>query len=50
MKHLVEELRDAGRNRDLVTALWYRLQDQAAAEREDLVESMNQRMGKKIPL
>lgn len=51
VKHLVEELREAGRSRDLVSALWYRLQDQAALDREDLTESLDQfRQGKKIPL
>jgi hypothetical protein len=51
VKHLVEELRAAGRNRDLVTAVWYRLQDQAALDREDLAESLEQfRRGEKIPL
>ncbi|MEU6688127.1 hypothetical protein [Streptomyces sp. NPDC046832] len=51
VKHVVEELRAAGRNRDLVTAVWHRLQDQAVIEREDLAESLEQfRSGKKIPI
>lgn len=51
VKHLVEELRAAGRNRDLVTAVWHRLQDQAVLERDDLAESLEQfRRGKKIPI
>jgi DNA-binding transcriptional MerR regulator len=40
--HLVRELRDAGRNRDLIDAVWYRLQDVALLEREDLRESLEQ--------
>ncbi|MCQ9136325.1 hypothetical protein [Streptomyces hilarionis] len=51
VKHLIEELRAAGRNRDLVTAVWHRLQDQAALERDDLAKSLEQfRDGKKIPI
>ncbi|WP_316782997.1 hypothetical protein [Streptomyces sasae] len=51
VKHLVEELREAGRNRDLVTAVWHRLQDEAVLDRDDLAQSLEQfRSGKKIPI
>ncbi|MEJ8662279.1 hypothetical protein [Streptomyces sp. MS1.AVA.4] len=40
--HLVRELRAAGRNRDLVSAVWYRLQDEALLDRGDLTTSLRQ--------
>jgi hypothetical protein len=40
--HLVQELRDAGRNRDLLDAVWFRLSDQAVLDRDDLRESLEQ--------
>jgi uncharacterized protein (UPF0335 family) len=40
--HLVRELREAGRNRDLINAVWYRLQDAALLDREDLKTSLQQ--------
>jgi hypothetical protein len=40
--HLVRELRAAGRNRDLLNAVWYRLQDVALIDREDLATSIRQ--------
>lgn len=46
--HVVHELRAAGRNRDMLTAVWYRLQDQALLDREDLTESLQElRAGRK---
>lgn len=40
--HLVRELREAGKTRGLLDAVWYRLQDQALLDREDLAESLEQ--------
>ncbi|MFF3140807.1 hypothetical protein ACFVRU_03470 [Streptomyces sp. NPDC057927] len=40
--HLVRELRAAGRNRDLINAVWNRLQDAALLDREDLKTSLQQ--------
>jgi hypothetical protein len=40
--HLVQELRAAGRDRDLLDAVWHRLTDQATLDRDDLRESMEQ--------
>lgn len=40
--HLVRDLRDAGTDRNLLDAVWYRLQDEALLEREDLQESVEQ--------
>ncbi|SNY56515.1 hypothetical protein [Paractinoplanes atraurantiacus] len=34
--HLVRDLRARGRDRNLIEAVWYRLNDQALVEREDL--------------
>jgi len=40
--HLVGELRAAGRDRNLLEAVWYRLSDHALLEREDLQQSLEQ--------
>ena|SRR2546421_5274636 len=40
--HLVRGLRAAGRDRNLLDAVWYRLSDQALLDREDLQESLEQ--------
>jgi DNA-binding transcriptional MerR regulator len=40
--HIVRDLRAAGKDRNLLDALWYRLRDQALLEREDLTESLQQ--------
>ncbi|MFC7841887.1 hypothetical protein [Streptomyces sp. NPDC057382] len=40
--HLVRELRTAGRNRDLINAVWTRLQDAALLDREDMKTSLRQ--------
>jgi len=40
--HLVRDLRERGRDRNLLEAVWYRLSDQALLEREDLRESREQ--------
>ncbi|MCX5016607.1 helix-turn-helix domain-containing protein [Streptomyces sp. NBC_00555] len=48
--HLVRDLRAAGRSRDLLSAVWYRLQDAALLDREDLAASLGQlREGKAEP-
>jgi hypothetical protein len=38
----VRDLRARGRDRDLLTILWQRLQDQALLDRDDLTESLEQ--------
>jgi DNA-binding transcriptional MerR regulator len=40
--HLVKDLRERGRDRNLLEAVWYRLSDQALLERQDLNESLDQ--------
>ena len=40
--HLVRDLRSQGRDRNLIEAVWYRLNDQALLDREDLAESIEQ--------
>jgi hypothetical protein len=40
--HLVQDLRAAGQDRNLLDAVWYRLSDQALLDREDLHESIEQ--------
>lgn len=40
--HVVRELRQAGRDRNLLEAVWHRLSDQALRDREDLSESITQ--------
>jgi DNA-binding transcriptional MerR regulator len=46
----VRELRARGRDRDLLTILWQRLQDQALLDRDDLTESLEQmRAGRVAP-
>lgn len=40
--HLVRDLRAAGHKRDLINAVWYRLQDAALLDREDLKASLQQ--------
>lgn len=40
--HLVRELRETGKTRGLLDAVWFRLQDQALLDREDLAESLEQ--------
>lgn len=45
--HLVRRLRAAGRDRNLLEAVWHRLSDRALLDREDLHESLEQmRRGK----
>jgi hypothetical protein len=39
---LVKELRAAGRNKDLLNAVWHRLQDAAVLDRDDLATSLRQ--------
>jgi hypothetical protein len=47
---LVHDLRAAGRSRDLRSALWERLEDDAMLQRDDLAESLKQlRRGKLVP-
>ncbi|MFJ9810738.1 hypothetical protein ACIRTB_21175 [Streptomyces sp. NPDC101158] len=38
--HLVRDLREAGQKRDLLDAVWYRLQDSALLDRNDLQRSL----------
>jgi hypothetical protein len=46
----VRELRARGQDRDLLTSLWQRLQDQALLDRDDLAESLEQmRAGQATP-
>jgi hypothetical protein len=46
----VRELRARGQDRDLLTSLWERLQDQALLDRDDLAESLEQmRAGRATP-
>ncbi|MBP0932408.1 MULTISPECIES: hypothetical protein [Streptomyces] len=40
--HLVRDLRGAGRKRDLLDAVWYRLQDSALLDRSDLQASLDE--------
>lgn len=40
--HLIQDLRTAGRDRNLLDAVWHRLSDQALLDREDLRESIDQ--------
>ncbi|MEV6348709.1 MerR family transcriptional regulator [Actinoplanes sp. NPDC051851] len=40
--HLVRDLRSRGRDRNLIEAVWYRLNDQALTDREDFTESIEQ--------
>ncbi|MFE4822890.1 hypothetical protein ACFRFU_42050 [Streptomyces sp. NPDC056704] len=40
--HLVRELRAAGQQRDLLSTVWYRLQDAALLDRADLAKSLQQ--------
>lgn len=48
--HLVQDLRAAGRQRDLLSAVWHRLQDAALLERADLQRSLEQlRQGEVTP-
>lgn len=48
--HLVSELRAAGRKRDLLDAVWYRMQDDELLGRADLAESLRQlRRGELVP-
>ena len=45
--HLVKDLRERGKDRNLLESVWYRLSDQALLERQDLKESLEQmRQGK----
>lgn len=49
--HLANDLREAGRDRNLLEAIWWRLTDQALLEREDLQESLAQmRRGETVVL
>ncbi len=46
----VRDLRARGHDRDLVTKLWQRLQDEALLDRDDLADSLNQmRSGHTVP-
>jgi DNA-binding transcriptional MerR regulator len=48
--HLLADLREAGQNRDLIDAVWRRLQDDALLSRQDLQESLGQmRRGITVP-
>ncbi|WP_156727548.1 hypothetical protein [Streptomyces apocyni] len=40
--HLVKDLRAAGRDRNLLDAVWAKLQDQALLDRHDLADSLDQ--------
>lgn len=40
--HLVRDLREQGRDRNLLEAVWYRLQDRALTERDDFAASVDQ--------
>lgn len=40
--HLVQDLRAAGKNQELIDAVWRRLQDQALMDRDDFQESLAQ--------
>lgn len=42
VRHVVRQLREAGRSRNLLDAIWFRLEDQAVLEREDLARSLQQ--------
>ena len=47
---LVRELRAAGRDRNLLKSVWYRLHDEALLDRADLIESLEQmRTGQTVP-
>ncbi len=47
ISHLIRELRDAGKERDLLDEVWRRLNDAALLDRDDLQESLEQmRRGK----
>ncbi|GLI03283.1 hypothetical protein [Phytohabitans aurantiacus] len=49
--HLIHRLRAAGRERNLLEAVWHRLSDRSVLEREDLQESLEQmRNGEGRPL
>jgi hypothetical protein len=46
----VSELRARGQDRDLVTSLWQRLQDETLLDRDDLADSLEQmRAGQTVP-
>jgi hypothetical protein len=48
--HFVRELRTRGQDKDLLTSLWQRLQDQALLGRDDLTDSLEQmRAGRATP-
>jgi hypothetical protein len=48
--HFVRELRARGQERDLLTSVWQRLQDQALLDRDDLADSLEQmRAGSATP-
>jgi hypothetical protein len=40
--HLVRDLRERGRDRNLIEAVWYRLNDRALLDREDLADGIEQ--------
>lgn len=47
---LVRDLRAAGRDRNLLESVWYRLHDEALLDRADLIESLEQmRTGQTVP-
>jgi hypothetical protein len=42
ISHVIRELREAGKERDLLDEVWRRLHDQAVLDRDDLRESLKQ--------
>lgn len=42
VRHVVRQLREAGRSRNLLDAIWFHLEDQVLLECEDLMHSMQQ--------
>ncbi|TWF94841.1 MerR family transcriptional regulator [Saccharopolyspora dendranthemae] len=42
VRHVVRQLRSAGQSRNLLDAIWFRLEDQAVLDREDLARSLQQ--------
>jgi excisionase family DNA binding protein len=42
VSHLLNELRAAGQDRDLLDAIWHRLIDDSVLDRDDLAESLDQ--------
>ena len=42
VRHVVRQLRSLGQSRNLLDAVWFRLEDQAVLDHEDLQESLRQ--------